>query len=472
MALHRPERVLRARRPRRPDRLRRGLHGRRRGTPTDLGGFLDRPRRRDRHAGPRRRCRSCARSTCAAPPRREQSTPSQHPRRTSRATTTCPTTCSRLFLDETLSYSSALFDTASESTAATTRGGRAAEGDDVGATSPRRRAARSSGCSTRPASAEGTRVLEIGTGWGELGHPRRPRAARPCTRSPCPASSRRWPSERIAAAGYADRVDGRAAATTALVRATYDAIVSVEMIEAVGHEYWATYFATIDRLLAPGGKVAHPGDHDAPRPDAGHPRHLHLDPQVHLPRRLPALGRRRSSEITRADTSLRVADRLVLRPALRRDAAPVGRPRSWPRTTQVARPRLRRDLRRMWHFYLEYSRAGFASGYLDVQQLMLAREAPMTAHRSTRHRRRTRHRGRCRPAGSSAALAPVRRRRPARCGCAPGTAPRPARVDAPAGRAALAATRCAGCCGTRASSAPPRPTSPASSTSRATSTRR
>ena len=29
--------------------------------------------------------------------------------------------------------------------------------------------------------------------------------------------------------------------------------------------------------------------------------------------------------------------------------------------------------RRMWHFYLEYSRAGFASGYLDVNQLVLAR---------------------------------------------------------------------------------------------------
>ena len=29
----------------------------------------------------------------------------------------------------------------------------------------------------------------------------------------------------------------------------------------------------------------------------------------------------------------------------------------------------------MWHFYLEYSRAGFASGYIDVQQLTLAREA-------------------------------------------------------------------------------------------------
>ena len=36
---------------------------------------------------------------------------------------------------------------------------------------------------------------------------------------------------------------------------SYDAIASVEMIEAVGHEYWPTYFSAIDRLLAPGGRV-------------------------------------------------------------------------------------------------------------------------------------------------------------------------------------------------------------------------
>ena len=35
----------------------------------------------------------------------------------------------------------------------------------------------------------------------------------------------------------------------------YDAVVSVEMIEAVGEPYWPTYFATVDRLLAPGGRV-------------------------------------------------------------------------------------------------------------------------------------------------------------------------------------------------------------------------
>ena len=40
------------------------------------------------------------------------------------------------------------------------------------------------------------------------------------------------------------------------IEGKYDAIVSVEMIEAVGEAYWAAYFATLDRLLAPGGKVS------------------------------------------------------------------------------------------------------------------------------------------------------------------------------------------------------------------------
>jgi hypothetical protein len=35
----------------------------------------------------------------------------------------------------------------------------------------------------------------------------------------------------------------------------WDVILSVEMIEAVGEPYWPAYFATLDRLLAPGGRV-------------------------------------------------------------------------------------------------------------------------------------------------------------------------------------------------------------------------
>jgi cyclopropane-fatty-acyl-phospholipid synthase len=38
-------------------------------------------------------------------------------------------------------------------------------------------------------------------------------------------------------------------------KGTYDAIVSIEMLEAVGHRFYGTFFATLDRLLKPGGRA-------------------------------------------------------------------------------------------------------------------------------------------------------------------------------------------------------------------------
>ena len=59
-------------------------------------------------------------------------------------------------------------------------------------------------------------MLEIGTGWGELAirAARRGATVHSVTLS---SEQQSWPSERIAEAGLADRVDGRAAATTARV---------------------------------------------------------------------------------------------------------------------------------------------------------------------------------------------------------------------------------------------------------------
>ena len=44
--------------------------------------------------------------------------------------------------------------------------------------------------------------------------------------------------------------------------------------------------------------------------------------------------------------------------------------RAWP---EIARARFDETFRRMWEFYLAYSEAGFASGYLDVAQIRLER---------------------------------------------------------------------------------------------------
>jgi cyclopropane-fatty-acyl-phospholipid synthase len=77
-------------------------------------------------------------------------------------------------------------------------------------------------------------------------------------------------------------------------------------------------------------------------------------------------------EITRAETTLRVTDRLSFG---RHYAETL---RQWDEAFRAAAAEVRalgfdEIFDRMWHFYLEYSRAGFASGYLDVQQLVLAR---------------------------------------------------------------------------------------------------
>jgi cyclopropane-fatty-acyl-phospholipid synthase len=95
-------------------------------------------------------------------------------------------------------------------------------------------------------------LLEIGCGWGGLAeialreHKVRYRGI---TLSP-------------EQKGYADhRLDGLGDASITLtdyrdVRGQYDAIASVEMVEAVGQDYWPAYLASVARCLKPGGRAA------------------------------------------------------------------------------------------------------------------------------------------------------------------------------------------------------------------------
>jgi cyclopropane-fatty-acyl-phospholipid synthase len=266
------------------------------------------------------------------------------------------------FLDETMSYSSALFD-----------------GIEGGRTKPD---ALPTWADLAPGQGRkverlldkaevgtGTRVLEIGTGWGELAirAARRGATVRTVTLS---REQQALARQRVADAGFADQVsvdllDYRD------VDGTYDAIVSVEMIEAVGYEYWPTYFATIDRLLAPGGSVAiqaitMPHDRMLATRNTYTWVHKYIFPGGFLP------STQAIQDITAADTSLRVVEWLSMG-------------RSYAQTLRLWDERFSGQaeaiqalgfdavFRRMWHFYLEYSRAGFASGYLDVQQFVLRR---------------------------------------------------------------------------------------------------
>ncbi|MEO3476966.1 cyclopropane-fatty-acyl-phospholipid synthase family protein [Phaeobacter sp. CAU 1743] len=94
----------------------------------------------------------------------------------------------------------------------------------------------------------GERVLEIGCGWGGFAE-RAADAGRDVTGLTISPSQH----------GYADaRLDGRASIELCDYRkstGTYDNIVSIEMIEAVGERYWPSYFQTVKARLAQGGKA-------------------------------------------------------------------------------------------------------------------------------------------------------------------------------------------------------------------------
>lgn len=217
----------------------------------------------------------------------------------------------------------------------------------------------------------GTRLLEIGTGWGELCIRAAQRGAlvRSVTLS---SEQQELARKRVVEAGHQESVqidllDYRA------VDGEYDAIVSVEMIEAVGHQYWAAYFQVLDKLLAPGGRVAlqaitMPHDRMLQTLNTYTWVHKYIFPGGFLP------STEAIETTTAKNTGLRVRERLsiglhyaeTLRLWEARFAANSG---------QVGNVGFDETFRRMWHFYLCYSEAGFRSGYLDVQQITLDRPA-------------------------------------------------------------------------------------------------
>jgi cyclopropane-fatty-acyl-phospholipid synthase len=101
----------------------------------------------------------------------------------------------------------------------------------------------------------GQRLLDIGCGWGSLAEA----AARDCrvevTGLTLSAEQKNFAERRLETACLGRRcaielTDYRDA------RGQYDAVASVEMVEAVGEDYWPVYLESIARLLKPGGRAA------------------------------------------------------------------------------------------------------------------------------------------------------------------------------------------------------------------------
>ncbi|WP_019146234.1 SAM-dependent methyltransferase [Aeromicrobium massiliense] len=215
----------------------------------------------------------------------------------------------------------------------------------------------------------GSRVLEIGTGWGALAIRAAGRGARVTTLT-ISTEQADLARERVAAAGLADRVEVRLQDYRE-VDGQYDAVVSVEMIEAVGEEFWPTYFATIDRVLAPGGTVA------IQAITMAHERYLatrhsygwiqkYVFPGGLIP------SERAVDEVLAAHTSLRVTQRRPFGTDYARTLR-LWRERFIDHWDEVHAAGFDETFRRMWELYLAYCEAGFAVGYLDVVQLRMER---------------------------------------------------------------------------------------------------
>jgi cyclopropane-fatty-acyl-phospholipid synthase len=254
------------------------------------------------------------------------------------------------FLDHSMTYSAALFD---------------AEGASL-AQAQQRKIDR---LLDATAVGRGTRVLEVGTGWGELALRAAQRGAR-VTSVTLSEEQARLARRRVEGAGMTAVVDIRVEDYRD-VTGQFDAVLSVEMIEAVGERWWPEYFRTLDDRLAPSGRIGLQSiliSHDRLRATKSSWTWIHkyIFPGGLIP------SEEAIEETLRDHTTLRVVDRLRFGPSyattLRR-----WREQFEGQSDEIGSLGFDRTFQRMWNFYLAYSEAGFRSGYLDVAQLVLAR---------------------------------------------------------------------------------------------------
>ena len=142
-----------------------------------------------------------------------------------------------LWLDETMNYSSAIFAGNTDQPMAEAQKAKV------------RRALSMAGVQA------GDRVLEIGCGWGALAEMATTEFHASITGVTLSTEQLAFARERMQRFGVQDKADLRLQDYRDIADAPFDAICSIEMVEAVGREYWPTYFASVAKLLKPGGRA-------------------------------------------------------------------------------------------------------------------------------------------------------------------------------------------------------------------------
>jgi len=210
-------------------------------------------------------------------------------------------------------------------------------------------------------------VLEIGCGWGSFALTAAGEYGARVTGITLSPAQAELARRRVADAGLADRVEIRLQDFRE-VEGTFTKIASIEMIEAIGERLLPTFFETVDRVLAPGGRAC---IQSILIPDARYRRYRSspdwIERHVFPGCLIPSLG-----ALTQAAGPLRI-----------RDVEHIGRHYGetlarW-RATFDARLGAVRDLGfderfiRTWDFYLASCEALFRAGLIDDAQIVVTR---------------------------------------------------------------------------------------------------
>jgi cyclopropane-fatty-acyl-phospholipid synthase len=256
-----------------------------------------------------------------------------------------------LFLDDTMTYSAAYFP-------------------DPTVTLEQAQEAKYARLAERARVDADCHVLEIGCGWGGFAS----YAARTfgCRVTGITLSQEQaaYARERMVREGLDHLVEIRVVDYRE-VRGQFDRIVSIEMLEAVGHRYFGTYFATIDRLLAPDGLAAiqvitipeQRYDNYRRRPDF---IQRYIFPGGHL----PSLEAMSGSMGEHSELYVESAENIGVHYAetLRR-----WRERFLDNVDEVLALGFDQRFVRMWEFYLAYCEGAFLARYINDLQLVLTR---------------------------------------------------------------------------------------------------
>ncbi|MGA0540237.1 class I SAM-dependent methyltransferase [Neotabrizicola sp. VNH66] len=257
-----------------------------------------------------------------------------------------------LWLDDSMTYSSALFLTGQESLELAQRQKYAALVDRMGA---------------RP----GDHVLEIGCGWGGFAEYAAAERGLRVTGLTISRAQHDFAVDRIRRAGLSDRVEIKLQDYRD-ERGQYDGIASIEMFEAVGERYWPVYFRSLFDRLRPGGNATLQIITIAEDRWASYRRSVDFIQKYIFPGgMLPPLSALRDQAV---QAGLAVRDHAEFGQSYSQTL------RRWHETFNARWDDIRRmgfddRFRRLWNFYLASCAGAFQGGNCDVTQITLTRPA-------------------------------------------------------------------------------------------------